>query len=589
MESVGVSGVPRGVHIVCWYNEFQRNPRDRFLPQVNVVLGSRDEHSAKMSFQEFPLGVTYLGQFRVGSVVVSDGVEGIADTKLPDLHQERFAVDFTRGSWEFGEAAVFGNLLAHIPWLKDFQPRGPMLVFPLGNRRTLWISCLEFFSRCYGRSQEIKRVLSLYPWKNAKRRLFGLRDMPKVEESGVWVIRLQRPFVAGDAVFLAHVWHDPYALGRAKSVYAQLESRLPSVTDPLGWRSFVEVGPWFEGPADLLVEGFWAGDEGDRKFLALRVDGCSDPEGVPVRHVGGDVSKPSSGTAAKGNRVRYVTKRKAPGKVRVTDRVEPDRGSPSILFKDPPFDVLGKRRDVKRVKAGIELPVWPVKGTGSEPAEYSSSESYSTGKGVYGISMVAPDIRHLGNVLSDMWETFLDLQETDPPVVSSVAWVALDQDSRFRHRVEGPPQFIPLEPFASEQRNYLSGRILNWPWLDPKDLSKGRRGLLVVRCIVGGVPVYFVEVQRRPGKRENFCGMVFRMRAGETLDSWFHQVRYGVRSVKGVISKLRSKCPGVAEEFIHFPPLPSREGKMLYVSAVLKALEKIGMDTWKGGPLEGIQ
>ena len=75
--------------------------------------------------------------------------------------------------------------------------------------------------------------------------------------------------------------------------------------------------------------------------------------------------------------------------------------------------------------------------------------------------------------------------------------------------------------------------------------------------------------------------MVFKMRTDATLDSWFHEVRSGVRDVKGVFSKLRSKCPGVAEEFIHFPPLPSREGKNLYVLAVLKALKKIGLDSWE--------
>ena len=189
-----------------------------------------------------------------------------------------------------------------------------------------------------------------------------------------------------NAVFLAHVRHDPYAQGRAKSIYAQLGSRFPSAADPLGWRSFVKAGPWLEGPADLLVRGFWIGDESDRKFLALRVDGCSVPKGVPIRYVRGDAGKSSSGAAAKGNPVRYVTRRKASGRVHVTDRAAPGRGSPSIVFEDPPFEVLGKRRDVKQVKAGVELPVCPVKGTGSEPAAYSSSEPYSTVKGVYGIS-----------------------------------------------------------------------------------------------------------------------------------------------------------------------------------------------------------
>ena len=382
-----------------------------------------------------------------------------------------------------------------------------MLVFPLGNGRSLWIPCLECFSRCYGRSQEIKRVLSLCPWKNARRRLFGLREMPEGDGSDVWMVRLQRPFVCEDAAFLAHVWHDPYAQGRAKSIYAQLESRLPSVAgDSLRWKSFVQVGPWFEGPADVVVLGFWVGDESDGKFLALRLDGCSDPKGVPVRYVRGDAGKSSTGAAAKGARARLVTKRKAPSRVRATDRVEPDRGPPSIVFKDPPFEVLGERRDVKQVKAGDELPIRAVKWAGSEPAAYSSSEPHSTGKGVHGISLVAPDFRHLGDVLSDMWETFLHLRESNPAVVSSLAWVALDRDSRFRHRVDGSPQLIPLEPFTPARDNDLPGRVLNWPWLDPKDLGRGRRGLLVVHVKVREVPAYFVEVQRRPGKRENFRG-----------------------------------------------------------------------------------
>ena len=102
MTSLGISGVPRGLHVVCWYNEFQRNLRDPFLPQVKVVLRSEDELSSRTRFQEFPVGVTYLGQLRMGSVVVSDGVEGVTDRTLPELRREQFAVDFTRGSWEFG-------------------------------------------------------------------------------------------------------------------------------------------------------------------------------------------------------------------------------------------------------------------------------------------------------------------------------------------------------------------------------------------------------------------------------------------------------------------------------------------------------
>ena len=353
MDSVRFSGFPRGCHLVCWYHEFQRNPQDRYLPQVNVALrshkdmefalSSQDDYSSQTFFQEFPVGVTYLGHLRIGSVIKSDGIEGILDGRPAFSHQERFAVDFTRGSWDFGDGSIFENLLSDFPWYYDISllkgccPRGPMLVFPLKNRCSLWIPCTEFFSRCYGRSQEIKRILSLYPWRKAKRRLFGSVKMSEYEGFSGWTIRLKRPFIPDDAVFLAHVWHDRYTEGRAKSIYAQLESGIPSVPHSLPWKSFVKVCPWFEGPAELLVRGLWFDDERDRKFLALRVDGCSDPEGVPVGYVHGGTRDSSSGAAAEGNRVRYVTKGKIPDEVRLTDRVEPDRGSRTIRVEDPPL------------------------------------------------------------------------------------------------------------------------------------------------------------------------------------------------------------------------------------------------------------
>lgn len=111
-----------------------------------------------------------------------------------------------------------------------------------------------------------------------------------------------------------------------------------------------------------------------------------------------------------------------------------------------------------------------------------------------------------------MWKTLRHLQEKHPDLVSSVAWVALDDEGlRFRHRQEGPPRLILLESFGSEEQDILDSRVLNWPWLDAKAPRKGRRGLLVMRCVVKRRPVYFVEVQRRPEAKRDFAGMVFRL------------------------------------------------------------------------------
>ena len=610
MSSVELSGLPPGVYTVCWYREFQRNDQDRYLPQVNVVLRSEGDVHSKPSYRDVPVGIDYLGQLRIGSAV-SDGIvnDDEVDGPFRTSCQEQFDVDFTRGSWTFEDASALaaGNLLSAIPWLRGFKPCGPMLVFPLEKGRSLWIPCIEFFSRCYGRSQEIKRVLSLFPWDEAERRFFGSGEIHEDEAFDGWTIRMRRPFVEEDAVFLAHVWYDEYARQSVQSIYAQLESAVPVVSHSLPWKSFVKVRPWFEGPAELLVRGFWLGDERDRKFLALRVDGCSHPIGAKeVRYVRGDAKKTSSGAAPRGGEVKPFRKKrnKTPNKVRLTDRIEPDRDSQSIRLEDASFETLGEPWTVKKIGEeegdgrtavqsraresggpdGHASDPYLEEGSGGGPGRYSSSDPYSTDKDVGGVSIAAPEHQLLGDVLPDMWRTLEYLQQKHPDLVSSVTWVALDDEGlRFRRRQEGPPRLIPLEAFGSEEQDKFDSRVLNWPWLDAKAPRKGRRGLLVMRFVVKRRPVYFVEVQRRPDTRREFAGMVFRLNHERSLDRWLHEVRHEIRHVEGVLSHLCSACPGIAREFVHFP---GPEGTVLYEAAVVEALSKVGLDLPKGSAEE---
>ncbi len=596
MALVEIPGVPHGLHTVCWYHELQMNEQDRYLPHVNVVLRSQSHVYSKPYFHEIPVAITYLGQVRIGYMVSGDGNHGFVDGTHP-ISKEQFAVDFTRDSWEFGEAGDLGHLLFDISWLSGFEPRGPMLVFPLENGCSLWIPSTEFFSRCYGRSQEIKRILSLYPWMEAEKRLFGSGVMPAAPHGRT--IRLKRSFVKDDVVFLSHVWHDEYTKNCAKWIYAQLESifprRVPRSQPWLPWKSFFRVRPWFEGPAELLVRGFWIGDARDKKFLALRVDGCTEPrdkQDKPIYYVRNYAKGASSGAAATatGGKIAPFKKRRKPEDVRrLTHSVEPDRGSSSIQLDDPLFEIIGGRQVVKEMKRGgrkTAIRLLPEKGDGS--VLYSASEPHSTGKGVDGVSFAAPVYQPMGNVLLDMWKTLLHLQEKHPDLVSSVAWVA-EEDSRFYYREEEPPELILLAPFSSEEDGELyrlDTRIRNWPWLDINDPQRGRRGLLVMRCLVRRHPVYFVEVQRRPEMQDNFSGMVFRLSRERSLGWWLEEICFRVRHDKGVFAKLLcSACPGVARNFIHFRPPP---GTFLYEAAVVNALSKVGLSLPRQSALEGI-
>ena len=107
-------------------------------------------------------------------------------------------------------------------------------------------------------------------------------------------------------------------------------------------------------------------------------------------------------------------------------------------------------------------------------------------------------------------------------MISSVAWVALDEDLGFQHREDEEPQFVLLEPFEPQRSDDRVSGVRTWPLLDRKAVRrKGPRGLLIMCCLVGEVPVYFVEVERRPDKKENFSGMAFRLRPNASLDGGY--------------------------------------------------------------------
>jgi len=231
------------------------------------------------------------------------------------------------------------------------------------------------------------------------------------------------------------------------------------------------------------------------------------------------------------------------------------------------------------------MPLQMTKTEPGGPGEYADSDQYGKGKGVGEAQMAARVRQGTGDVLFDMWETLLYLQKKHPRMISSVAWVALDEDLGFRHREDGPPRFILMESFDPRRSDDRVSGVRTWPLLDRKTVRrKGPRGLLIMRCMVGEIAVYFVEVERRPEKNENFSGMAFRLRPDASLDEWLYKVLSDIRYVRGVFSKLRRQCPGQAVDFIHLSRQP---GTTLYESAVYNALSKLDLYNLKDGYFVG--
>jgi hypothetical protein len=566
--------------MVWWYCGIYKNHLSDSQPNVLTAFRelSSDSLSDNVILRRVPL--TSLGQLRIGTVW-KDGMcrsEAVFDT-------DKFDVDFTKGSWRFTsfrKAAADGD---NPPYPRDLYPlqyaedKNWLIEFKLATGGTLLIPCLEFFSRCYGRSEELKRVLTTYPWygeKNAHQsRLYAPPNEP--EELGKWKVKLRRRLVNSDVILLAHAKYDPYTERTAKSIYGQIESSHdPENKKPI----FIKVAPWFQGPAQIKAKGIWFNDMAS--FLALHIVGCTDPIGLTIQRDRENTNKTNEGADidGTGNAWAGAAERvliKPPEIINLTSDNDPDHSAVSVEIQDPDFEVLGQPRviiDVRRDKAKDAA---GPRSKGTDASEFSSGEIHGSGKGVGYASIHARPIMESHGALRDMWNALLFLQKKYPDLIQFVDWFTFEDG----FNSSGDPQLIWLQPF--DEQNDVVGEIRNWLYLNPA--SQEPRGVLVARITVDSIPIYILEIQRRPRKKkdqvgnpkdseESFKGLVFLLDDQNQLEVWLRKVLSEIRYVKGVMQKLAGTCPGKAATFNH---APASTEQVACEAAVLNALQKAGV------------
>lgn len=561
-----------------WYSGIYKNRSAESQP--NVLVAFRELASGVLSDDVIHrlVPLTALGQVRVGTV----WKDSICLSEVV-YEKAKFCVDFTKGKWRVNSFYEATKQDDSLPFPQDNHPlkyamdKNWIIEFPFSEGGKLLIPCLEFFSRCYGRSEEMKRILATYPWhgekESQKSRLYSPLDEP--EEPEKWKVKLRKRLVNGDVVLLAHAKYDPYTEHMAKSIYAQIESEHdPKNKNP----AFIKVGPWFQGPALIKVKGIWF-DNG-KSFLALQVVGCSDPGGVPIFRdrentnktgpVGEDADIGSAWAGAPEN-----TLVKPPEIVDLTGDDEPDHGAPTVEIQDPDFEVLGQARVIIDVRRDHAKSTAGAKSNGADASKFSSGEPYGGGKGVGHASIHARPIMESKGALRDMWDAMLFLQKKKPELIKSVEWFTFEDG----FNKDAEPKLIGLQPF--DENDEIDVEVRNWLYFDTT--NKIPRGVLVARMMVGGKPVHIVEIQRRPRKKkdddgkvknaeESFKGMAFVLDDLHQFDTWMRRLQSDIRHVKGIVKNLVGACPGNAATFKHSP---ASEGQVPCEAAVLNAIGKI--------------
>ena len=566
-----------GPLVVWWYCGLYKNLQDSTQPLVLVAfrkLMDSQSLSDEIVYQRIPL--TALGQFRIGTVW-EDG----ACWMSMSFESQVFDVDFTQHGWALTSFQRRHVLDLPPPYPSEIHPlhygrdKNWLLEFSLETGGKLIVPCLEFFTRCYGRSAELRRCLATYDWEElTKNRLYAPLNEP--EEKGKWKIKLRKRLVGGDSILLAHAKYSPYTQSIVKRIHSDIQVNY----DPEGKKpAFIKIAPWFDGPAKLKVKGIWF--DQNRSFLALEIKGSSDPLGVPIwkdRETTGSLAAGEGGPAGSGAPIKRLSK--IPDIIDLTDAEAPDGDASLVEIEDPDFEILGTPRVIHQLwRSDPHNFSGQARVEATDASTFSSGDPHGSGKGVGYASIHAKPVLESQGTLRDMWNALLFFKKTYPHIIQSVEWFTFDDG----YQADTEPKLIAIQPFEDREEG-MSSKIWRWPYLDPKTMLEVR-GALVMRIKAGDKEVHIVEIQRRPIKKkdkdglvsdteESFQGLIFALSTPDDLRPWLTLLLSEVRYKTGVVKHLAVSCPGKADSFNH---APSSGDYIPCVSAARNALGKMGV------------
>jgi hypothetical protein len=168
VRHLSFQGGPPGDYVVWWYGAVLKNRRTQSLPHVAVFFKKLLADGTLTSGFRREVGITDLGLLQMGTV----WSEWSCNQRLA-LEEREFEVDFSPRAWRFTSqrehhlehGAPLISPTAYPLELAE-RDRSQILVFDLGGDRQLLMPSLEFFSRFYGRSGHVCRVLATYPWSD---------------------------------------------------------------------------------------------------------------------------------------------------------------------------------------------------------------------------------------------------------------------------------------------------------------------------------------------------------------------------------------------------------------------------------------
>ncbi|MCD0160222.1 hypothetical protein IHN63_02770 [Deinococcus sp. 6YEL10] len=529
----------RGEIVIWWYGPVAGLTSTRQSPNVIVFVRPVLTDGSLGDIFTVKVALNFLGLLRIGTI----WVEGVCVGEWAFLQKNMtFSVNFDLDSYEIVspyDNPELPNVSSGYP-LPYSRDKNWMLRFPLQGGRQLLLPCMEFLARGYGSNKLISQTLSTLPWEDCLDRFFVPTETGKTAE--VWPIKLTERMREQDAVLLAHLLHDPYTQRAAKSIYGQLGSRNQ------GDLTFLKILPWFESQARIRVNGLWV--DRSNTFLALRLSGMSDPQGVSVlihrnTFIDENPALPDD-TNDTGNLDRFGTLLVTPPIVDLTDQIEPDRKPPQIAVVESGFALLGHPRTILTLPQYQRRQMWRKDKIASELANEAHLAGIGEGEGA-DKDVDEADIHSTHAVLSagvvfDLWNIFKERSGQAEGGILEAAYFTFEDG----FQTDDPPLFIALrKPHENAER-----KILRWTQMFPDNPASRMRGILVLRLTLTEGIFYLFEIERRFRHEEEEDGSLaerfteeafkgFLMVAiEEQFHVWLSYFLDKVRETQGVIKNI---------------------------------------------------
>lgn len=580
LRHAGITKKLHGDWVVWWYGAVKRNHRVKTLPLVIVWFRRLLTDNSLGAFEQVEVGITELALLQIGTIW-SNG----RCSQIVPLEEREFTINFSDHGWSYtsqyeshrSAADLIPQNLYSLP--VENRDRSELLVFRAGGSGKLVVPCLEFFSRCYGRSSEINRILCTYPWSEAEGRLS--LPIPAESPRGSWPVCLPSKLNKDDALIVAHMKYDDFARTTAKSIYSNLESRF-SNGNPL---AFPRIRPWYVGPATLIVEGI---STGEGAFLALRIAGCSEPKGPPIVNFRDGSAEESSLAEEATESIWAAANRRASELaylVSISSTNPAGHDSDAVELLCPSLRIVGTRRMVTHEKLQSESisrrPSMTRSASASE--RYASGEREGTDNTTGLISVRTETELESKGAVRDVWDALIYLHSAHPDIVKSVEWYSTLSNQA--HSSDEGPFMVSLPPYERRVDDDFNSTKKSWIYAN-SDRTR-LRGVLIAIVRSAKRSAYFFEVERRPCKRvdkngvlhddeQSYSGLVASPPMDNDPAEWIPKVLVGIRDKAGIMAHVASShCSGLMADF--YRRSTSKQDRVAGHSTVVNALAKVGI------------